>query len=273
MTRIIAIAMQKGGTGKTTTAINLASGLARGIGGDRLRKVLLVDADPQANATAVYLSPEFTLGPAQDAATTYEVMVHQIPPARAIQTVELLENERGGYAESTLDLLPAHIRLARAEIELLGVIRREDRLAAALREVGAAYEYIIIDCPPSLGILTLNALMAASEVIIPVEPGFFPLIGIGLLQQTIADVAEINGLRLTGAIPTIQGRTVEARETLEMLEGMFGELVLPAIPERVAIRNAHAARMDIFAFATDAASSDAAIAYANLVTEVAHAKT
>ncbi len=270
MTRVIAIAMQKGGTGKTTTSINLAAGLARGIGGRRTRRVLLVDADPQANATAVYLSPEFTLGSSEGLITTYEVMVEQTPPEMAIQRVDLPANPRGGFRASTLDILPAHIRLARAELELLGTLRREDRLASAIRQIAPNYDFILIDCPPSLGVLTLNALMAANEVIIPVEPGYFPLIGIGLLQQTIADISHINGIQLTGAIPTMQTRTIEARETREALEQMFGELVLPAIPLRVAIRNAHASQMDIFSYATDKSSLDAAKAYARLVAEVAH---
>jgi cellulose biosynthesis protein BcsQ len=110
-------------------------------------------------------------------------------------------------------------------------------------------------------------------VLIPVEPGYFPLIGIGLLQQTIDDVAQINDLRLAGVIPTIQDRTVEARETLAGLEQMFGDRVLPSIPARVAIRNAHAAQMDIFGYATDATSREAAEAFVALVKEVRHDET
>ena len=268
MTRIIAMAMQKGGTGKTTCALNLAAGLARGVNGIKPQRALLVDIDPQANATAVFLSPKFTLGPADSAVTAYEVLVNQVAPQEAIHTIELAANQRGGFAAATVDLLPSHIRLARAELDLLGVLRREDRLAAALRRVQSAYDAIIIDCPPSLGILTLNALMAANEVLIPVEPGYFPLIGIGLLQQTITDVSQINDLQLTGIIPTMQDRTVESRETAELLQQMFGKLVLPAIPERIAVRNAHAAQMDIFGYATDLASRDSAEAFAALVKKV-----
>jgi chromosome partitioning protein len=230
--------------------------------------VLLVDIDPQANTTAVFLSPKFTLGPADETVTAYEVLVNQVSPREAIQTVELGVNERGGFAAATLDLLPSHIRLARAELDLLGVLRREDRLAAALRRVEDGYDTIIIDCPPSLGILTLNALMAANEVLIPVEPGYFPLIGIGLLQQTITDVAQINDVFISGIIPTMQDRTVEARETLDALQQMYRGKVLPSIPDRVAIRNAHAAQMDIFSYATDAASREAADAFVTLVEEV-----
>lgn len=256
--------MQKGGTGKTTCSINLAAGLARGIG-DSPQRVLLIDMDPQANATSVFLSPKFALGPTDSAVTTYEVLVNQADPREAIKEIRLEANNRAGYRAATMDLLPSHIRLARAELDLLGVLRREDRLAATIRSLGNVYDTIIIDCPPSLGILTLNALMAASEVLIPVEPGYFPLIGIGLLQQTINDVAQINELHLAGVIPTMQDRTVEARETLEGLQQMFGSRVLPSIPSRVAIRNAHAAQMDIFGYATDAASQDAAEAFAALV--------
>lgn len=268
MTRIIAMAMQKGGTGKTTCAINLAAGLARGVGEAPSQKVLLVDMDPQANATAVFLSPKFTLGPQDSSVTTYEVLVNQVHAEEAMREIALEANERLGYPASTLMILPAHIRLARAELDLLGVLRREDRLASALRRLGDSFDTIVIDCPPSLGILTLNALMAANEVLIPVEPGYFPLIGIGLLQQTISDVAQINGLRLSGVIPTMQDRTIEARETLEALQQMFGQRVLPSVPARVAIRNAHAAQMDIFGYATDASSQDSADAFAALIEEI-----
>ena len=106
-------------------------------------------------------------------------------------------------------------------------------------------------------------------MIIPVEPGYFPLIGIGLLQNTIDDVAQINDLALLGVVPTLQDRTVESRETLDGLQQMFGDKVLPAIPSRVAVRNAHAAQMDIFAYATDAPSKESAQAFAELVREVA----
>src|SRR5690606_35891939 len=183
VTRIIAVAMQKGGTGKTTCSVNVAAGLARGVAPDVLgpQRVLLVDVDPQANATAVFLSPQFTLGPAEGVATTYEVLVNQTPARESIKAIALPANERAGYPAATLDILPSHIRLARAELDLLGVIRREDRLASALKRVAKDYDFIIIDCPPSLGILTLNALIAAGEILIPVEPGYFPLIGIGLL--------------------------------------------------------------------------------------------
>jgi chromosome partitioning protein len=244
--------------------------LARGVGcpagngaSPQPLRVLLVDADPQANASAVFLTAKYTLGPLTDqVVTTYEVVVKEAPIGQGIQTVTLAAN--GDYRAASLDLLPAHIRLARAELELIGVLRREDRLAGAIRSLNGAYDYVIIDCPPSLGMLTLNGLMAAQQVLIPVEPGYFPLIGLGLLHDTIADVARINNLRVLGVIPTMVSRTIEARETAEALQQMFGDKIMPPIPNRVAVRNAHAAQTDIFGFEV----GEAAEAFAALAREV-----
>lgn len=267
--RIIAVSNQKGGVGKSTIAVNLAGALARGIGRPAAvskeppYRVLLVDADPQANTSAVFLTAKFTLGPIEESATTiYEVIVQEVHPRQAIRSIELPPN--GDYPAATLDLLPAHIRLARAELELIGVLRREDRLSSALRKLDDLYDFILIDCPPSLGMLTLNGLMAAQQVLIPVEPGYFPLIGLGLLKDTIADVARINQLQMMGVIPTMVSRTIETRETIEALEQMFGDKVLPAIPNRVAIRNAHAAQTDVFGYET----GDGAEAFVALAEEV-----
>ena len=263
---VIAISNQKGGVGKTTIAINLAGALARGLGSPsgQQSRVLLVDADPQANTSAVFLSAQFTLGPLEeDDKTIYEVIVQEVPAPHAIRTLELPAN--GPYPGGTIDVLPSHIRLARAELELIGALRREDRLAGALAEVRGRYDYIFIDCPPSLGMLTLNGLLAAEQVLIPVEPGYFPLIGLGLLQETIADVARINRLQILGVVPTMIGRTIEARETIEALQQMFGDKIFSGIPHRVAIRNAHAAQIDIFGY--DA--GDGAEAFVTLAKEIA----
>jgi chromosome partitioning protein len=265
MTRIIAIANQKGGVGKTTTAINLSAALARGAGGKRER-VLVVDVDPQSNTTAAFLGPQAALGPVKTA-SIYEVLAHEAPTSEAIQRVELVANEKAGFAGGTLDLLPSHIRLAKAEIELQSMLRREYRLADALDQVAGNYDFILIDCPPSLALLTINALIAAAELLVPIEPGYFPLIGLGLLMDTVNSIAKINGLKLLGVIPTMQSRTVESRETVDALTRQFGSKILAEIPNRVAIRNAHANQVDIFSYAPDA-NLDVAAAYAQLAREV-----
>jgi chromosome partitioning protein len=257
VTRIIANANQKGGVGKTTLAINLSSGLIRA--NSNLR-VLLVDADPQANATAVFLGIPFAAGPRSDINTMYEVLVEQIPARAAIQSIQL-EGGRG-----KLHILPSHLDLASAELELVNVFERERRLRLALAPIQNDYDYIIIDCPPSLGLLTLNALMAASEVLIPVDPGMFPLIGLNLLHRTIEMVRQSNPeLHVLGVVPTLQDRTALARDTVEQLGQTFGDKLLPAIPRRVAIGEAHAAGQDIFIYD---AESDGAAAFAALLQEV-----
>lgn len=257
MTRIIANANQKGGVGKTTLAINLSSGLIRA---NRNLRVLLVDADPQANATAVFLGIPFAAGPRSDINTMYEVLVEQVPARTAIQPIQL----EGG--QGTLHILPSHLDLASAELELVNVFERERRLRRALGPIQSDYDYIIIDCPPSLGLLTLNALMAASEVLIPVDPGMFPLIGLNLLHRTIEMVRQSNpDLHVLGVVPTLQDRTALARDTVEQLGQTFGDKLLPAIPRRVAIGEAHAAGQDIFIYD---AESDGAAAFASLLKEV-----
>jgi chromosome partitioning protein len=197
--RIIAIASQKGGTGKTTNAINLAAGLARS---NTRRKVLLVDSDPQANATAVLLGVSVAAGPRDPKIySTYEVILGEARADEAVKSI-LLRDERSN-ADVSLDILPSHLDLASAELELVNAFERERRLRRALDPIAARYDVILIDCPPSLGLLTVNALMAASEVLIPVDPGLFPLIGLNMLYKTIDMVRQANPeLRVLGIVPT-----------------------------------------------------------------------
>jgi len=255
MTRLIAIANQKGGTGKTTTAVNLVAGLAR-----QKKQVLFVDLDPQANATAVFMGTTFVAGP-EPGATVNDVLNEATTIAQAIRPITL-----AGKEAINLDILPAHISLATAEQTLVSVFQRENRLQQAIQSVKHNYDFIIIDCPPSLGLLTINGLMTASEVLIPVEPGVFPLIGLGLLRNTIETVKSANpALEITGLLPVRVNRTNLANSTIEELANTFGELVLSPIPERVAIGEAHAEQADIFYYAP---KSDGAAAYQQLVDEV-----
>ncbi len=238
MSRIIAIANQKGGVGKTTCAINIAYGWARMRGAG---KVLIVDSDPQANATSVVLSIPFANGPRRaGVGVLYEVLLDRIKASEVIQIVEVEANS--SHPATSLDILPAHLQLAEAESQLMGEFHREYKLKIALAEIQDRYEVVIIDCPPSLGVLTMNALLAANEVIIPVEPGVFPLVGIQYLHSTIGKIQRVNQeLRITGVLPTMVDRTVLARETRERLVQTYGDVVLPDIPRRVVIGEAHAA--------------------------------
>lgn len=184
MGKIIAISNQKGGVGKTTTAINLAAGL-----GVLEYKVLLVDADPQANSTS-----GVGFDPRNIRNSIYECLINEIEPKEAILHTE----------SPNLDILPAHIDLVGAEIELINLPNREQMMRLSLAKVKEEYDFIIIDCSPSLGLITINSLTAADSVIIPVQCEFFALEGLGKLLNTIKIVQarlnpdlDIEGLLLT----------------------------------------------------------------------------
>jgi chromosome partitioning protein len=266
--RIITVLIQKGGSGKTTTAGNIASARARLLAKNSYRDeaaVLFIDIDPQASATAVLLGMEAAVGPRLVGVDTiYEVLLQRGKTADAIQTIFLEESSDmpGAY----LDVLPSHLELFKADSELAAVYQREMQLRRALAGVNNKYQAFIIDCPPSLGVLTLNALAASTEAVIPVDPGVFPLIGLNMLKDVISMIQQDNpGLHISGVIPTMQDRTVLSRDTVDQLEAGFQGRVLGTVPRRVAVGEAHAEGVDIY---VSSPGSDAAQAYLQITEEL-----
>lgn len=215
MGRIIAIANQKGGVGKTTTAINLAASLAT-----LEQRVLLVDSDPQANATSGVGISTTEVGH-----TIYECLCSGLEPKEAIVAT----------AVEGLDILPSHIDLAGADIELLEQSRREYILQGVLRSVIDRYDYILIDCSPSLGLITVNALVAAHSVIIPVQCEYFALEGISKLLNTIKIVkSRLNPqLDIEGFLMTMyDSRTKLNNQIYEEVKSHFKTLVFDTVIQR-----------------------------------------
>ncbi|WP_109852055.1 ParA family protein [Aquimarina sp. AU58] len=215
MGKIIAIANQKGGVGKTTTSVNLAASL-----GVLEKKVLLIDADPQANATS-----GLGLDVESIEKGTYQILEHTINPEDAI-----LETN-----SPNVHIIPAHIDLVAIEIELVDKDQREYMMKKAIEGLKSKYDYILIDCAPSLGLLTLNALTAADSVMIPIQCEYFALEGLGKLLNTVKSVQKIHNknLDIEGLLLTMyDSRLRLSNQVVEEVQKHFNEMVFKTIIQR-----------------------------------------
>ena len=249
MGKIIAIANQKGGVGKTTTAVNLAAAL-----GVLEKKVLLVDADPQANATSAI---GFSITPEQPG--VYELILQSVEISKTIIKTK----------SPNVNLIPSHINLVGAEIELINKNKREFMLKKGLEKIYDNYDFIIIDCAPSLGLITLNALTAADSVIIPIQCEYFALEGLGKLLNTIKSVQKTHNqlLDIEGLLLTMYDvRLRLSNQVVEEVKKHFGKMAFRTIIQRnIKLSEAPSFGEDIISYD---ASSRGAKGYLSLANEL-----
>ena len=251
MARVFCVANQKGGVGKTTTAVNLAAGLAQA--GQR---VLLIDLDPQGNATMGSGIDKRAL-----ALSVYDVLLESASVAEA-----RVRSEKGGY-----DLLGANRELAGAEVELVSLERRNQRLRGGLQAVAADYEFVLIDCPPSLSLLTLNGLCSAHGVIVPMQCEYFALEGLSDLVNTIKQVhANLNrDLQVIGILRVMYDPRITLQtQVSEQLKGHFGDKVFnTVIPRNVRLAEAPSYGLPGVVFDPAAKGSQAFVDFAREMVE------
>ncbi len=247
--KIVAIANQKGGVGKTTTAVNLSACLA-----EQGKRVLLVDADPQGNSTS-----GLGMKKEGDESSIYDVLINDV----------LVDDATKDTMIETLKLLPAHIALAGAEVELVNMMAREQVLKRALHATKQTYDYVFIDCPPSLGLLTLNALTAANTLLVPIQCEFYALEGLSLLMNTVKLVRKsLNPeLDVEGVVLTMfDSRTNLSMQVVEEVKKFFKNKVYDTIiPRSVRLGEAPSFGLPISRYAPGSAG---ATAYDSLASEM-----